>query len=252
MKRLDKALHALMRFLRNRIVDRVIMLEKGKICTKLKYLRNRHKKSTEFDTVITKRQGGWNVFSEGSKDIYVVEESNINCSSSCKLICDECDVCIHKYICTCPDSAIKWNMCKHIHKVCSELLKENNKSIDSESNSQSLNVCDTNNETDFLIEPLSKTHASTENFEEEVEKVKADYVTIFQSLNKKQLDFMKKNLLYIKATLPSLSENVQPTKSFSSIDATVLQNKNIDPQRQLYSTKKVNQNKKLNMMPLFK
>ena len=98
VKRLDKALHALMRFLRNRIVDRVIMLEKGKICTKLKYLRNRHKKSTEFDTVITKRQGGWNVFSEGSKDIYVVEESNINCSSSCKLICDECDVCIHKYI----------------------------------------------------------------------------------------------------------------------------------------------------------
>ena len=85
--------------------------------------------------------------------------------------------------------------------------------------------------------------------EEEVEKVKADYVNIFQSLNKKQLDFMKKNLLYIKATLPSLSENVQPTKSFSSIDATVLQNKNIDPQRQLYSTKKVNQNKKLNMMP---
>ena len=36
----------------------------------------------------------------------------------CKLICTGCGSCIHQFSCTCVDSCIKWNMCKHIHLVC--------------------------------------------------------------------------------------------------------------------------------------
>jgi len=36
----------------------------------------------------------------------------------CQIQCQDCLSCIHCYTCSCIDSAIKWNMCKHIHLVC--------------------------------------------------------------------------------------------------------------------------------------
>ena len=35
--------------------------------------------------------------------------------------CVDCDICIHNFVCTCPDSAIKFNICKHIHLVAMKL-----------------------------------------------------------------------------------------------------------------------------------
>ena len=31
------------------------------------------------------------------------------------LQCTECDICIHEYSCTCPDSMVRLTICKHIH-----------------------------------------------------------------------------------------------------------------------------------------
>jgi hypothetical protein len=39
VKRLDKSFHALMRFIRDKAIDRLIVLYKGKICSKIKELR---------------------------------------------------------------------------------------------------------------------------------------------------------------------------------------------------------------------
>lgn len=36
----------------------------------------------------------------------------------CKLICNDCEACLHKYSCEYLDNAIQFNMCKHIHEVC--------------------------------------------------------------------------------------------------------------------------------------
>ena len=49
------------------------------------------------------------------KEVYLVHENDVQCK--CNLICVDCDVCVHKYSCTCVDSCIKWNVCKHIHAV---------------------------------------------------------------------------------------------------------------------------------------
>lgn len=65
---------------------------------------------------------GWMVPSTSNSEISVVEEIKPECT--CKLVCDECQKCLHHYICTCLDSSIKWNMCKHIH-IVAKYTKQN-------------------------------------------------------------------------------------------------------------------------------
>lgn len=57
--------------------------------------------------------------SNSCKEIYIVEKLQSSCT--CKIMCNECGVCIHRYTCTCLDCSIKWNMCKHIHLVCKHI-----------------------------------------------------------------------------------------------------------------------------------
>ena len=49
VKRLDKAIIALMSFVRDKLFDRLIVLSKGKLTTKLKDIRKRHKSVTEIN-----------------------------------------------------------------------------------------------------------------------------------------------------------------------------------------------------------
>jgi len=48
--------------------------------------------------------------------MYTVNRLKISCE--CQIQCQDCLSYIHCYTCSCIDSAIKWNMCKHIHLVC--------------------------------------------------------------------------------------------------------------------------------------
>lgn len=68
----------------------------------------------------------WLVKSEKA-DNSTLEMYKINKQESCgcKLRCNECQFCIHEFTCTCPDRAIRFIMCKHIHLLCSNLKKEN-------------------------------------------------------------------------------------------------------------------------------
>ncbi|KAL1514048.1 hypothetical protein ABEB36_003371 [Hypothenemus hampei] len=118
IKRLDKCIHALMTFVRDKLFDRLIVLNKGKISSKLATIRSRHKTSLEMSlNLIVSVENGWQVASSNCNELYLIQEVDINCK--CQLICTGCgDVCLHHYSCTCIDAAIKWNMCKHIHLVC--------------------------------------------------------------------------------------------------------------------------------------
>ncbi|GFS54819.1 MULE domain-containing protein [Nephila pilipes] len=117
-KWLDKTINALMRFIRDKLVDRLIVTNKGKLTSKLKNHRQRHKTSLSLSTaMITENESGYIVPSSSSHETCLVQENNTNCS--CKLICTDCsNTCIHNYSCTCQDASVKWNMCKHIHLVC--------------------------------------------------------------------------------------------------------------------------------------
>lgn len=121
-KRLDCALGILMKFIRDKLFDRLIVINKGKVTTKIKTLRDRHKKIENLDCKsILQTDEGWQVPSSSSNRIYLVEERQPNCS--CKLVCTDCEACFHRFSCTCLDSSVKWNMCKHVHLVC-KFLKD--------------------------------------------------------------------------------------------------------------------------------
>ncbi|KAJ8965735.1 hypothetical protein NQ314_003941, partial [Rhamnusium bicolor] len=105
----------------------ITILIVGKITKKLSELRKRHKEvdSTTNSTVILEVEDGkvWTVSSSTGLDFYSIEILNKSCN--CNLRCDECNACIHAYICSCPNSAIRWNMCKHVHLLCTHLQKLN-------------------------------------------------------------------------------------------------------------------------------
>lgn len=117
-KRLDKAIGALLKFVRDKLFDRLITIHKGKLCHKIKELRTRHKTSELLDlNVVVPFESGWQVPSSSTQEVYIVEEKKMECVY-CKLICSECETCLHQYSCTCLDSSVKYNMCKHIHLIC--------------------------------------------------------------------------------------------------------------------------------------
>lgn len=118
VKRLDKGVSAIMRFVQDKLIERVIVTKKGKLCSKIKDLRSRHKSSLSMSSsLIIATEGGWECLSQKSHEMYLIRELNQTCS--CQLICSECNICIHRYYCSCVDSAIKFNMCKHIHLLAS-------------------------------------------------------------------------------------------------------------------------------------
>ena len=51
-------------------------------------------------------------------EAYTVERIMEGCA--CNLQCKECNACIHTYRCNCPDHATLFNMCKHIHVICTK------------------------------------------------------------------------------------------------------------------------------------
>lgn len=115
-QRLDKALCAILKFVNDKLFERLIVVHKGKVCTKLAELRQRHKNSESLDlNKVINSETGWIVPSTSGTELYDIREFQSNCS--CKLVCTECSVCIHRYTCSCIDNSIKWNMCKHIHLV---------------------------------------------------------------------------------------------------------------------------------------
>ena len=116
--RLDKSIYFIIKFIRDRMYDRLIILHKGKITKKISDLRKRHisSKNLQIGAIFQVEDGVWNVQSERNAEIYRIEKVNEECT--CRIICEHCKTCIHHYCCSCVDSSIKWNMCKHIHLLC--------------------------------------------------------------------------------------------------------------------------------------
>ncbi|GAB6028634.1 hypothetical protein CHUAL_014141 [Chamberlinius hualienensis] len=41
----------------------------------------------------------------------------------CRLSCGVCDICIHKFMCTCLDNLVSFNMCVHLHIIAAHIFK---------------------------------------------------------------------------------------------------------------------------------
>nr|XP_042912137.1 uncharacterized protein LOC122272463 [Parasteatoda tepidariorum] len=118
VKRLDKSVIQIMKFIRDKLFDRLVILHKGKLVPKLSDLRLRHQTSLalSLDFVSEINDSFIVLSSNDPATTYMVKKNNKSCT--CRLRCDECDSCLHAYTCTCIDASIKNNMCKHIHLTC--------------------------------------------------------------------------------------------------------------------------------------
>lgn len=138
------------------------MHNKSRISSKLATLRRNHCSGKQIrGQEIIPNANGWLVKSSSSKT-YQVAKKEPDCND-CKYICDYCKACIRAYSCTCPDSAIAWNMCKHIHAVLINYPM------------QSVSVCTTTNENneelESLIVSVTQDTIPEENVAAEAEKL---------------------------------------------------------------------------------
>lgn len=119
-KRVDVCLLQLIKYNRDMTFKRAIKLVKGKDGFRIKEIKRRQGRSLEIstDNVDEVRKKTWTVKSTKSDVIYEVTAVPKSCQDErCELRCQPCNICIHQYVCNCPDNLIRHTMCKHIHLV---------------------------------------------------------------------------------------------------------------------------------------
>ena len=118
-KRVDKCIHTLLKITRDKTFERLIKMTKGKKTKKITEIHKRHLASHEMtmESVIPIQEGLWEVKSSRNERKYMVALENLVCPEKCMLKCNECDICIHSFACTCQDYVVNGNMCKHIHLI---------------------------------------------------------------------------------------------------------------------------------------
>ncbi|KAJ8909799.1 hypothetical protein NQ315_015319 [Exocentrus adspersus] len=121
VKRLDKSLQVLLKYVRDKCVDRVIKKIKGKQSIHVKDIMSRHKtaSSSKFSVECdSENQTKWYINTMASnkdQELYCVQK--LFDQSCCDLECRECKICSHTYSCTCNDFCVANKICKHIHYI---------------------------------------------------------------------------------------------------------------------------------------
>lgn len=253
VKRLDKSIHAIMQMTKQKLFDRLTILEKGKVTTKVKELRSRHKTSMKLNPglIVQNTDASWEIASSSNSQTYTVRLVEPNCK--CRIVCRHCTACIHKYSCTCIDACIKWNMCKHIHLLC-RMLQSNQSNdsgqqpaltLDNDLISSSLKI-DEDSDIDEKIAILEEVGKKEDNSSFEVRKTK-----LIQNF-KQALHNIKtmKQLRIGEQNLKSFLSHVKATESCATLPTVEpVGQRNIQPQRRLLSLKKRNKNKATTKRP---
>ncbi|XP_048522007.1 uncharacterized protein LOC125504288 [Dendroctonus ponderosae] len=169
--------------------------------------------------------------------MYVVERLSLGCT--CKLVCDKCQACIHQYTCSCLDCSVKWNMCKHIHLVCTFISKISGEEVQTESVRQ-------DHKSDEELNAILQA-VSTSKTEAKLDADKKDFIlTLMTYVNQcrtsEELDILKKLTAPFPPTLQAVRTNPASSSLLPSA-RNISTNKNVQPQRRIYSTRKVTKEK---------
>ena len=113
VKRLDKGLHAVLKYTRDKIVERIIKQTKGKSTRHMNKIINRHRTSLNSSFNINQVSDGEYALTNAENTTYKI--TKVANSPCCELICKICFVCLHSFQCTCPDYFLHNTICKHIH-----------------------------------------------------------------------------------------------------------------------------------------
>jgi len=232
--RLDKSIMTIRRFTRDKKVERMIKLTKGKSTTRIQEIKKRHATNISLNLKITKNDANsWNVDSEHTPSkSYVVKQIN---EEICCVICSTCKICIHTFECTCLDYSIKSIICKHIHTIAlsqenyttnvgkSELNEKNKHTIDTQEIDIHMKTLKNTNENENLYEIFKKKALSTVNKIHLIE-------------DSDHLKEAIKKIDALNAFIDATSKQSAPSKEFikTNNDPT---NKKIIPQNNFFSTK---------------
>ncbi|KAF6213970.1 hypothetical protein GE061_011699 [Apolygus lucorum] len=259
-KRLDRTLHALIKFTRDKVFERKKCLAKGKVSVKIKVLRKRHRAAVDEGTnflVAEVDNGVWDCSSSTGKQTYRIVRNDVEQPCTCPLRCDPCKACIHSFICSCLDSSIKWNMCKHIHYLCSRSVDSSGgrnyepsfvPSPDFESSDLMVSEDPASVEVETLVEVVyEESGSSIRNLEEYKKKLFAMLKDVKEKLRSassiEQLQTAENLITPIIPTLSALGEKdkviVHPSPSTSSD-----KKRKIEPQRQFTLKKKKKESNK--------
>jgi len=123
VSRMDDSFHAILVYLKNKQIDRLCSINRGKVTTKDKDLRKEHKNSLALDiSTVSSIEDHWLVSStKVASKVYKIEAVKDKCI--CSTVCPQCMVCIHSFKCDCSGYGVKFIMCKHIHLLV-RFLKE--------------------------------------------------------------------------------------------------------------------------------
>uniref|UniRef100_A0A8D9BAW8 MULE transposase domain-containing protein n=2 Tax=Cacopsylla melanoneura TaxID=428564 RepID=A0A8D9BAW8_9HEMI len=125
VRRLDLAINVLMKITRDIVFERITKVAENVETTKMKISLS-HVASETIDhcDIQFKTNSSWRVNSSTSGNYCKVTRSKTKCPVEyCPLSCTECKICVHSYECTCMDSVLYFNICKHIH-ACVTYAKE--------------------------------------------------------------------------------------------------------------------------------
>ena len=103
---------------RDKTVERVTKLAKGKVTRRIKMVEEWHQSSLllNFADVEQGNKGEWK--DKSCKNTYTVKLAEEECTGhNCVERCIDCNICLHRYVCTCTDILLYCVMCKHIHLV---------------------------------------------------------------------------------------------------------------------------------------
>ncbi|XP_047100935.1 uncharacterized protein LOC124719782 [Schistocerca piceifrons] len=247
VKRLDKGISALMSLVTAKLFDRLIANVKGKLTSKMKNIRRKHKCSILMNKDSIRKVGrGWEVPATKSHEVYLVQENNIFCN--CKLVCTDCKVCIHRYSCTCIDYSIKLNMCKHIHNVCQlDSTEQNPFEISELQDAVATDVGDMSciNEKEVILKQVSgnANSCTPEALAEEKRKIVSRFSEIVSGMSATEVQLANKMVTSLKVNVGA----VRTSSGISFISPQRSLKRKLLPQRRLFSTKKTSSSKRISM-----
>ena len=256
-KRVDNCLLNLLKFVRDKFFERLIKLTKGKCNYKTRVIQDRHNKSKSLsDELLTKQaEFTWSVLSEHNKSTYTVTRLMETCKDpSCDLKCLEYNICVHLYMCNCPDSLIQSTICKHVHLIQRVLTtappptKQSPSPDDESKDTLDTEPTDTpdSERCDYVAQELRvlAEHAKKSEGPCDIatsrERVRGKLLSLISQTetcqDKEALQQLEKQL----NSAQSLFRSLQNRKSLKEIQlkSNAPGNKNITPQLRFHSTKK--------------
>ncbi|XP_028137903.2 uncharacterized protein LOC114332316 [Diabrotica virgifera virgifera] len=236
---MDKTLHCLQRFIRDKTLERIIKITKDKKHHHCNMIFSRHRAALTLELKnieVSENREDSTYYIKTADDLHIISKKQLQ--KCCHLVCTSCDICIHMYECSCIEYAIKLTICKHIHFVCLNFKKSK---VKVNKNEQQCENLDKETEVTELLQnfPSSticvadKRKEATDLAFQLIEKLKSDH------LNIDQLDLITKHLK-VAASVGSLSCAQQSAEDFTiklEEDKSMPSNKKIEKQA-FFSTRK--------------